>query len=132
MANILGKPLKKFALKVSPRIARREAFQFFPNPGSKALIDDVVSPMANNTGTARTLRVRPIIEPVDLLVKIRWKSFHPWTQFFSDKLLKDFCKRIALSKILITGCLIDESDDSDGRKPVLQLRSTGGEMFSVL
>ena len=65
-----------------------ESLQFFPNPRSKSLIDDVIRPMSDNTGAACILGVGPIIEPIDLLVKIRWESFHPRTQFFSDEFLK--------------------------------------------
>src|SRR5712664_3091670 len=101
MADIFGQPLKKFALKVAARIAGCEALQFFPNPRSKPLIDNVICPMPDNAGSSRILGVGPIVEPIDLLVKIRWEGFHPRTQFFSDELLQDFCQRITLSKILI-------------------------------
>src|SRR6266403_695267 len=96
---------------------RRKALQFLPNAGSEALVYDVIGPMTDHAGPSGVLFIGPVIQPIDLFVKLRWERLDPRSKFFSDELLQDLREGIALAEILIPSRFVNERNYSDSSKP---------------
>src|SRR5258705_12988685 len=77
---------------------------------------------SSHAGPSGVLFIGPVIQPIDLFVKLRWERLDPRSKFFSDELLQDLREGIALAEILIPSRFVNERNYSDSSKPMLQLR----------
>ena len=59
VANIIRELLEKLVLKPAAVAARGDAVKFVPHAGCQALVDDVVSPVPNDTGSAAIFGISP-------------------------------------------------------------------------
>src|ERR1035438_989401 len=116
MPDVIRQPLMVFRAPATARIRWVATLQLLKYSECQSLVDDIVGVMRNDLRSVHLHSTpHPASKAEDLLVEVVREPLRPRGEFLSKILVKDFPQGHLVPNLLVTGCLVDQCQDSHSR-----------------